>query len=465
MKHGYGVITYNYDTAMNQLLEYKEDTDNDGEYELGVEYAYDKQGNPVTKVYKDLRTGQSGRETAREEYTWNDRGELTQIQGRVTESYVYDYRGLRHIKDNDANTYKYVYLQNSQPAFKHDVSNNTYDVYVYEGTRRVARVRIDGTGNTNTETFINNYQGSPVAVLSDAGEIKYQKYLDPWGNMEMEIGYPSSNIEFQYTDKELDEDTGLYNFHARYRDPVDNRFYGRDRVKLEDNLENYFGINPYVFVNNNPVRYVDAEGNKIVIAGNDQKAQEGLYGALVDLSGLPLTMDDNGQIDILSGPSKYKDASALVSEIVNSSRIIKIKDTMEGSNAPYWLNEVNLNLNDRVSVPTKLGKHVYNSAIPKSIELGHELIHIKHDLGGAIRKNMAISAFVVPNNIYKGIDAHANPIYGETRMKELGQRLYNKQGWFKEEFLTVGVGGYNNVNDITENSLRLERGLGIRTDY
>jgi RHS repeat-associated protein len=147
---------------------------------------------------------------------------------------------------------------------------------VYEGTRRVARVRIDGTGNTNTETFINNYQGSPVVVLSSTGNIQYQKYLDPWGNLEMEIGHPSSNIEFQYTDKELDEDTGLYNFHARYRDPVDNRFYGRDRVKLEDNLTNYFGINPYVFVNNNPIRYLDPNGLYVDIQYNE-KTKEVLF--------------------------------------------------------------------------------------------------------------------------------------------------------------------------------------------
>jgi RHS repeat-associated protein len=81
----------------------------------------------------------------------------------------------------------------------------------------------------------------------------------------MEIGEPSSNIEFQYTDKELDEDTGLYNFHARYRDPVDNRFYGRDRVKLEDNLKNYFGINPYLFTNNNPIKFIDPDGRDNIV--------------------------------------------------------------------------------------------------------------------------------------------------------------------------------------------------------
>jgi RHS repeat-associated protein len=146
-------------------------------------------------------------------------------------------------------------------VFKYDKTNDRYDVFVYEPTgRRIMRVRIDGTGNTNTETFINNYQGSPVVVLDNSQNIKYQKYLDPWGNMEMEIGHPSSNIEFQYTDKELDEDTDLYYFQARYYDPKTNHFKGRDRVKLEDNLKNYFGINAYVFVNNNPLTNSDPDG-------------------------------------------------------------------------------------------------------------------------------------------------------------------------------------------------------------
>jgi RHS repeat-associated protein len=112
------------------------------------------------------------------------------------------------------------------------------------------------------EHLINNYQGSVIAVLGEDGSINYQKYLDPWGNLEMEIGNPSSNINFQYTDKELDANTNLYYFQARYYDPFTNHFRSRDRVHLEDNLKNYFGINPYVFTNNNPVRNRDADGNK-----------------------------------------------------------------------------------------------------------------------------------------------------------------------------------------------------------
>jgi murein DD-endopeptidase MepM/ murein hydrolase activator NlpD len=37
-------------------------------------------------------------------------------------------------------------------------------------------------------------------------------------------------------------------------------FPSRDKVKLEDNLKNYFGINAYVFTRNNPLKYGDADG-------------------------------------------------------------------------------------------------------------------------------------------------------------------------------------------------------------
>jgi RHS repeat-associated protein len=75
----------------------------------------------------------------------------------------------------------------------------------------------------------------------------------------MEIGTPSNNIEFQYTDKELD-DTDLYYFQARYYDGIAGRFWGRDKIHLEYDLTKFFHTNPYVFTKNNPLKYVDADG-------------------------------------------------------------------------------------------------------------------------------------------------------------------------------------------------------------
>lgn len=256
MNHGFGTITYNYNTAMNYLTEWKEDTDGNGQYELAVQYDYNKQGNPNYKVYRDVALN---KEVSRETYIWNDRDELVGISGRVTNNFIYDYEGLR-VKTNSA---KYLYLQNNQPEFKYNVSENYYDVFVYEGSKRILRARINNMGAISKETFINDYQGSPVVIIDDSQNIKYQNYNDPWGNMEMSIGSPTSNPEFKYTDKELDEESDLYYFHARYYDSKAGRFLGRDRVKLEGNGKNFYSLNPYQFSNNNPITYVDLDGNEV----------------------------------------------------------------------------------------------------------------------------------------------------------------------------------------------------------
>jgi RHS repeat-associated protein len=63
---------------------------------------------------------------------------------------------------------------------------------------------------------------------------------------------------FTYTAREYDTATGLYYYRARYYDPKLGRFLGTDPVvgTLEDPLT----INPFVYVSNNPLRFVDPLG-------------------------------------------------------------------------------------------------------------------------------------------------------------------------------------------------------------
>ncbi|GBR72705.1 putative Rhs family protein [Candidatus Termititenax aidoneus] len=91
---------------------------------------------------------------------------------------------------------------------------------------------------------------------------------------------PSSDIEFQYTDKELDTNTDLYYFQARYMDPKAGRFPSRDNVRLEDKKQSYFKINPYIYAHNNPVRHTDPDGDDVVSmhggAGGNEASTIGL---------------------------------------------------------------------------------------------------------------------------------------------------------------------------------------------
>jgi RHS repeat-associated protein len=63
--------------------------------------------------------------------------------------------------------------------------------------------------------------------------------------------------DFKFNGKELDEENGMYYFEARYqRPPV---FISRDPL-----FEKYPTLSPYSYCANNPVKYIDTDGRKII---------------------------------------------------------------------------------------------------------------------------------------------------------------------------------------------------------
>ena len=64
---------------------------------------------------------------------------------------------------------------------------------------------------------------------------------------------------YKFTSKELDEETGLYYFGARYYDSRLSIWHGVD--PLADKFPN---LSPYVYVANNPLRFIDPDGRTII---------------------------------------------------------------------------------------------------------------------------------------------------------------------------------------------------------
>ena len=58
----------------------------------------------------------------------------------------------------------------------------------------------------------------------------------------------------------LDEETGLYYYGARYYDPKISMFYG-----VDPRAEKYYNLSPYNYVDNNPLKYIDPNGDTILI--------------------------------------------------------------------------------------------------------------------------------------------------------------------------------------------------------
>ena len=69
-------------------------------------------------------------------------------------------------------------------------------------------------------------------------------------------GYNAALPKYAFNAKELDEETGMYYYEARYyKPPV---FTSRDPM-----FEKYFWMTPYAYCANNPVKYVDPDGRII----------------------------------------------------------------------------------------------------------------------------------------------------------------------------------------------------------
>jgi len=63
------------------------------------------------------------------------------------------------------------------------------------------------------------------------------------------------STKYRFTGKEVDEETGLYYFGARYYDPRISLWYGVDPM-----AEKYLSWNPFNYTMNNPIRFIDPTG-------------------------------------------------------------------------------------------------------------------------------------------------------------------------------------------------------------
>ena len=76
----------------------------------------------------------------------------------------------------------------------------------------------------------------------------------------------NEEVPYKFNGKEMDEETGLYYYGARYMNPVASIWYGVDPL-----AEKYVATGGYVYTLDNPVKLVDSDGRKIYLVGSRQE--------------------------------------------------------------------------------------------------------------------------------------------------------------------------------------------------
>ncbi len=126
---------------------------------------------------------------------------------------------------------------------------------------------------TNTTATIYHHTDhlTGAAVDTDQGGylLQVQDYL-PFGTNRLDQRFQSYDNNKKFTGKELDTESGLYYYGARYYDSDIGKWMGVDPENIEalssKDIYNPQELNSYSYVLNNPLKYIDPNGKWVSVA-------------------------------------------------------------------------------------------------------------------------------------------------------------------------------------------------------
>ena len=114
------------------------------------------------------------------------------------------------------------------------------------------------TDTTNTEEIFfyhSDHLGSTSYITDAKANItQFDAYL-PYGELLVDEHSSSEEMPYKFNGKELDQETGLYYYGARYMNPIASIWYGVDPM-----MEKYPHMSSYAYCMNNPINVIDPIG-------------------------------------------------------------------------------------------------------------------------------------------------------------------------------------------------------------
>ena len=102
-----------------------------------------------------------------------------------------------------------------------------------------------------------DHLGSSSYITNLEGEVVQHIEYVPFGEVFVEERNNIWNTPYLFNAKEFDEETGLYYYGARYYEPKISLWISVDKLSEED-----LKVSSYCYTDNNPIKYLDPDGNK-----------------------------------------------------------------------------------------------------------------------------------------------------------------------------------------------------------
>ncbi|MFJ7416102.1 SpvB/TcaC N-terminal domain-containing protein [Streptomyces sp. NPDC098077] len=233
-----------------------------------ISHAYDANGNLTGTVNTAVVD-------KHRQYVWDEENRLVCNQdtatGALTQdpngcagatvSYVYDDKGDRLVKRSEDGLSLYpnrYYSERDTTGYKH----------VFVGDSRVTTKAVATTGPEDAQQFFHaDHIGSSGYVTDKQGKVTEHLEYFPYGETWVKERTGQADTPYQFTGKELDAETGLYYYGARYYNPRTQLWASTDPA-LPDYLDgNMAGgiaeprnLAAYTYTHNNPVKLTDPTG-------------------------------------------------------------------------------------------------------------------------------------------------------------------------------------------------------------
>ena len=176
------------------------------------------------------------------------------MKAGCTVTFKYDPYGRRIYKSSSAGTSIYAYDGDN---LIEETNTSGAVVARYTQTQNIdeplAMLRSSATSYYNADGL-----GSVTSLTNSSGAAAETYTYDSFGKLTASAG--SLTNPFQYTGRELDPETGLYNYRARYYDASTGRFIAEDPIL-------WFGndVNFYRYAANRPSMFIDPFGRTVYL--------------------------------------------------------------------------------------------------------------------------------------------------------------------------------------------------------
>lgn len=208
--------------------------------QTSLNFSYDQNGNLI-----------QDNDFVYEYNDWNQMIRMRLLNGSIVSEYSYDNEGNRYKKVANS-TNETTYYPNENFIQSRNSTGLFETFFYYEGDTLVGRKDPNGS----VYYYHSDHLGSTDVITTSGGAVFEDMDYLPFGDE-----LTNSTSRYLYTGKELDRESDLDYFDARYYSPYLMQFVQPDTIIPE--VYNPQSLNRYAYVLNNPYKYTDPSGKQL----------------------------------------------------------------------------------------------------------------------------------------------------------------------------------------------------------